>query len=125
MNKKAIITSELIKASLILLFVFTNPFGMHLSAQSAEPTYSIDIVDASSYGESDGSIRIDIESGQADFNYLLFNNDPKDGSEAIAYTEKVSEYTYTFTALKAGIYFVCVVDAQDNSRCQKVEVKNK
>ncbi len=117
--------SRLNRAFFVMLFISTISFYGTLSAQSAELNYSIEIVDASSLENNDGSITIEVFEGRSEFTYLLFDKDPKEGSKAIDFTRKISKSSYTFTALSAGVYFVCVVDSKDNSRCQRVEVSKK
>jgi hypothetical protein len=123
--KKRMNISRLIRASFAMLFIFTISFFGTISAQSAELDYTIEIIDASSSENGDGSIAIEVFEGQPGFTYLLFDKDPKEGSKAIDFSRKISKTSYAFDSLSSGIYFVCVVDSKDNSRCQRVEVNIK
>lgn len=93
-----------------------------LKAQVNDLDFSVEIVKEDISPEKI-EIKVTVESTDATFTYLLFDQDPSQGAEAVQYASEIAKTQYSFEITTSGNYHVCVVDSQDNSRCKKIDIK--
>jgi hypothetical protein len=96
----------------------------NLKAQDTDLNFSVEITDATSYTDSDGSIIIIVDGSDSRYTFMLYDKEPWQGGEKIA-KENKSGSNYTFTGLKPGNYTVCVQNRDKVSRCKNVSIETK
>lgn len=104
--------------STMFLFVF------YVEASSQQPVLEVktEVENASGKKAMDGSILVKCITPSSDFLYFLYDEKPLANAEIIQKSERTAEAQYKFYDLKAGVYFVCVYDQDNNSACYKVEI---
>ncbi len=112
------------KNNLMTLICAIFIFGYCSMTYGQQPTLDIEteVENASSKKAEDGSILIKCNTYSSDYLYLLYDEIPLANAEIIQKSERITEAQYKFYNLKAGIYFVCVYDQDNNSACYKVEI---
>ncbi len=60
------------------------PFNINLKAQNAELDFTVEITDASSNNNNDGSITIVVNGNDSEYSFLIYDKEPWDGGEKIA-----------------------------------------
>ncbi len=106
----------------ISLFTFIVFGTAKIHAQDKDFEMKLNIVDASSAVNADGSLSIKIDKDDQ-YTYMLFDKEPWDGGKELAHNESAGS-EYSFTLLKAGDYFVCVRNKDEVTRCQKITIKS-
>lgn len=70
-------------------------------------------------------ITLSVENSNSTYTYSIFDKESYLGSTVIEYAENISAKSHTFSDLKAGNYYVCVVDEQNNSRCKTAIIEEE
>jgi hypothetical protein len=83
---------------------------------------TISTTDVSSKSGQDGSIQIQVDKADSQYQYMLFNGEPWDGGKLLEKKESM-EQTLIFSSLKPGNYYLCVRNSSDVTRCQNIIIK--
>jgi CRISPR/Cas system CSM-associated protein Csm4 (group 5 of RAMP superfamily) len=85
----------------------------------------VEIKPVSSRSAEDGNITIQVISNNSPYTFSLFDKEPWNGGTEILSSSNIYDNSYTFLNISRGKYFVCVIDNEDNTRCQKATVSTK
>jgi hypothetical protein len=98
-------------------------FSYKAIGQDNDFEMTVNITDASTFTTQDGSIQINIDKADNQYDYMLFDKEPWNGGKLLS-EKKTIEHEAIFTALKAGKYFVCVRNSSEVSRCLNITIKS-
>lgn len=94
-------------------------------AQNSDFNLQIETTSPSGISNNDGNISITVEGNSPTYTYILYDKVPWSGGIELQKAENLKTSQHTFTNLKAGDYLVCVSDANNFLRCEKVSVGNQ
>jgi hypothetical protein len=83
----------------------------------------VHITNATSVSSQDGALQIEIDRYDNQYDYMLYDKEPWSGGKLIS-EQKTDELQATFTALKAGTYYVCVRNSTEVTRCLNITIKS-
>jgi hypothetical protein len=108
--------------TVLISTMFLFVFYVEASSQQVVLGVKTEVENASGRKAMDGGILVKCITPSSDYLYLLYDEKPLANAEIIQKSERTAEAQYKFEGLKAGTYFVCVYDRDNNSACYKVEI---
>ena len=107
--KKIILTASI----LIFIIMNTKVYGQDLIIQvNSEP--------ASTEAGSDGKIEVIVNTGEPDYTYFLYDNEPWQNANQIEKSAPTFSTSYIFEGLPAGRYFAGVIDNSGKSTFKEI-----
>jgi len=106
---------KIILTACILIFITMNTkvYGQDLIIQvNSEPV--------STEAGSDGKIEVIIETGEPDYTYFLYDNEPWQNANQIEKSAPTFNSRYIFEGLPAGRYFAGVIDNSGKSTFKEI-----
>lgn len=113
----------IVKAVLVVFLI--SGFSQISFGQKPIEDIKVETIPVSKRSAQDGNITIKVICNNSPYTFSLFNKEPWNGGKEILSSSNIYENTYTFLNISRGNYFVCVIDSEDNTRCQKVTVSTK
>jgi len=120
--KKILAMKKIMTISQLLIILFISS---HLNAQNPRLEVQYSVVAESSSKSADAQLIITVDGERPPFVYQLFDKAPWEGGKELAKSEKSLGSKFSFDRLKNEKYFVCVTDAEGNSKCEYVLIKSE
>jgi hypothetical protein len=109
--KKVIITA--------CILVYTI-LGINIYAQDL--SVSVTSGDASSVAAADGQVEVIVDSGEPDYVFFLYDNEPWQDANLIGKSAPTYDNRYVFENLPPGRYFAGVIDNSGRSTFKEINI---
>ena len=109
--KKVILTTCILAYTLLAVSIYGQDF-----------TISVTSEDASSVAATDGRVEINVDSGEPDYVFFLYDNEPWQDANQVGKSAPTSDNSYVFESLPAGRYFAGVIDNSGRSTFKEIKI---
>jgi hypothetical protein len=108
---------KVILTTCILLFTLlsVNIYGQDLAI-------SVTSEDVSSVAAADGKVEVNVDSGEPDYVFFLYDNEPWQDANQVGKSAPTSDNSYVFENLPAGRYFAGVIDNSGRSTFKEISI---
>ena len=109
--KKAILTTCILVCALINARVTGQDFAISVNAEAV-----------TTVAGTDGKIEVLVDSGEPDYVFFLYDNEPWQNANQIRISNPTSDSRYVFEDLPAGRYFAGVLDSSGKSIFKEIYI---
>lgn len=106
-----------------IILVLSIPLNNCIKAQDADFDFTVEITDASSENNNEGSIIITVDGGSSRYTFMIYDKDPLKGGKEISASK--SDNIHSVSNLKPGNYSVCVQNRDKATRCKNISIEKK
>jgi hypothetical protein len=108
------------KLILITCILAYTLLGVNIYGQDL--AISVTSEDASSVAAADGKVEVNVDSGEPDYVFFLYDNEPWQDANQIGKSAPTSDNRYVFENLPAGRYFAGVIDNSGRSTFKEINI---
>ncbi len=109
--KKVIITTCILVYTLLCINIYAQDLAISVTSG-----------DVSSVAAADGQVEVIVDSGEPDYVFFLYDNEPWQDANQIGKSAPTSDNRYVFENLPAGTYFAGVIDNSGRSTFKEINI---
>jgi negative regulator of sigma E activity len=107
----------------LIILALSIPLNNAIKAQDTDFDFTVEITDASSENNYEGSVTITVDGRSSRYTFMIYDKDPLKGGKEILSSK--SNNIYTVSNLKPGNYSVCVKNKDKATRCKNISIEKK